>query len=316
MLQHLAASNCLCKHCHSNQQCHCLVTCPNNCGQDVLQSEMDEHKRQCPLELVECENQCGTKKVQCDSHTKLLLIVLCVLTAILTIVMIKMQRHRQLQCDNVNNIKSGDPSVPSLQETKSWGSAPLRETKDKLTSNDNNRDLKSKSFDEHDYQILPVVLIMKEFTDKRIWKKLWYNDPFLVSMDGCPMCLQVDANGYNTLRDTFVSVYLYLIDFHHSNCNWPLLSGKFVVELFNQFSDNVYHRQKMKIANNPDNGKILNKNLSFSGWGYYNFISHYEIKFMNTSVQEMISFTFVYFMRIFQKLWYVYQHYRYYWIIL
>ena len=118
---------------------------------------------------------------------------------------------------------------------------------------------------------------MAEFTEKRWNEESWYSDPFFVSKDGCQMCLRVDASGYKTLRNSFVSVYLYMIKFNHCNCNWPLLHGNFAVELFNQFSNDIYHRGSMKIANNPDNGKTLNESLSFSGWGYYNFISHDKI---------------------------------------
>ena len=367
MIKHLAASNCLCKHCHSNQQCYCFVTCPNNCGQDVLQGELDKHRRQCPLELVECEYQCGTKIVQCEKqehykncqikhfqlrlnenlknvyekteiifdmlkqsmrnteqitrhcrnssennqislsyHMKLLLMILCLLTAILVIMMVQMQT--QFRCDNADIIKSGDVSASPLQETdfkhereeestshddnydtfNGGGAPPLQEAnlkhtcEDESTSNDNNKNLKPNLFDKqkmhkHDYQILPVVFVMEKFRKKRLNEESWYSDPFFVSKDGCQMCLRVDARGYKTLRDSFVSVYLYMIKFNRRNCNWPLLRGNFAVELFNQFSNDIYHRGSMKIANNPDNGKTLNESLSFSGWGYYNFISHDKI---------------------------------------
>ena len=68
MVRHLAASSCLCKHCHSKQQCFCLVLCPNKCGQDVLKDEIDEHKTLCPFELVECEYHCGAKITRCEKQ--------------------------------------------------------------------------------------------------------------------------------------------------------------------------------------------------------------------------------------------------------
>ena len=81
----------------------------------------------------------------------------------------------------------------------------------------------------HDYQILPVVFVMANFRGKRVNKESWLSDPFFVSRDGCQMCLRVDASGYKTLSDTFISIYLYMIDFNDSNCNWPLLSGNFAI---------------------------------------------------------------------------------------
>ena len=71
MLWHLAASSCLCKHCHSKQQCFCQVPCPNNCGQDVLKDEIHEHKKVCPFEVVQCEYHCGAKLVRCEKDKHL-----------------------------------------------------------------------------------------------------------------------------------------------------------------------------------------------------------------------------------------------------
>ena len=133
---------------------------------------------------------------------------------------------------------------------------------------------KLESSDEYDYQILPVILKMTNFTEKKKNKESWYSNHFFLSRDGCQMCFRVDASGYKTSKDTFISVYLYMINFDHGNCNWPLLSGNFFVELLNQFSDNVHHRKNLMITNDPGNSKVLDENLSFSGWGYDKFLSN------------------------------------------
>ena len=72
MRRHLAASSCLCKYCHSKKQCYCLVSCPNKCGQDVLLDKIDEHRKVCPLEVVQCEYQCGAKltRREIEKHHK------------------------------------------------------------------------------------------------------------------------------------------------------------------------------------------------------------------------------------------------------
>ena len=70
MRRHLAASSCLCKYCHSKKQCYCLVPC--TCGQDVLQDKIDEHRKVCPLEVVQCKYQCGAKltRHEIEKHHK------------------------------------------------------------------------------------------------------------------------------------------------------------------------------------------------------------------------------------------------------
>ena len=73
MRRHLATLSCLCQHCHSKKQCCCQVTCPNKCGQeDILQDKMDEHRKICPSEIVECKYQCGVKlaRYEIEKHYK------------------------------------------------------------------------------------------------------------------------------------------------------------------------------------------------------------------------------------------------------
>ena len=43
------------------ENCHKFpLTCPNNCGLDnIPRDNMDEHKKVCPLEMIQCEYQCG-----------------------------------------------------------------------------------------------------------------------------------------------------------------------------------------------------------------------------------------------------------------
>ena len=43
------------------EKCHKFpLTCPNNCGLDnIPRDDMDEHKKECPLEVIQCEYHCG-----------------------------------------------------------------------------------------------------------------------------------------------------------------------------------------------------------------------------------------------------------------
>ena len=65
---------CYCPYCDSTadrevisskhkEKCHKFpLTCPNNCGVDnIPQGDMDEHKKVCPLEMVQCEYGCGAR---------------------------------------------------------------------------------------------------------------------------------------------------------------------------------------------------------------------------------------------------------------
>ena len=56
------------------ENCHKFpLTCPNNCGLDnIPRDNMDEHKKVCPLEMIQCEYQCGAviARIEVDQHNK------------------------------------------------------------------------------------------------------------------------------------------------------------------------------------------------------------------------------------------------------
>ena len=79
---------CYCPHCDTTadrevissehkEKCHRFpLRCPNNCGQNnVPRESMDDHKKVCPLEMVQCKYQCGARiarnKVEKHNQEKL-----------------------------------------------------------------------------------------------------------------------------------------------------------------------------------------------------------------------------------------------------
>ena len=56
------------------ENCHKFpLTCPNSCGLDnIPRDNMDEHKKVCPLEMIQCEYQCGAviARNEVDRHNK------------------------------------------------------------------------------------------------------------------------------------------------------------------------------------------------------------------------------------------------------
>ena len=85
MTNHLSTCPCYCPYCdiigereaissEHKEKCHKFpLTCPNKCGLDhILQGNMAEHKKVCPLEVVQCEYQCGATfpRNEMDRHNK------------------------------------------------------------------------------------------------------------------------------------------------------------------------------------------------------------------------------------------------------
>ena len=58
---------------HKEKCCKFPITCPNDCGvEDIPRDNMDEHKKECPLEIVQCEYLCGAviARNEVDWHNK------------------------------------------------------------------------------------------------------------------------------------------------------------------------------------------------------------------------------------------------------
>ena len=77
MSKHKASVSCTCKNCHSEEQCDChtiTLACPNKCGVDnIPQDDINEHKRNCPLEMVQCdkcEEQIARKDMEQHNNDK------------------------------------------------------------------------------------------------------------------------------------------------------------------------------------------------------------------------------------------------------
>ena len=85
MINHLGTCPCYCPYCgitaerevissEHKEKCHKFpLTCPNKCGLDhIPRGDIDEHKKVCPFEVIQCEYQCGAMitRNEMDQHNK------------------------------------------------------------------------------------------------------------------------------------------------------------------------------------------------------------------------------------------------------
>ena len=95
---------CYCPHCETTadrevisskhkEKCHRFpLRCPNNCGRnDIPREDMDDHKKMCPLEMIQCEYQCGARiaRKEVKNHNQE-----------------KITEHIQLSCEKATKILS------------------------------------------------------------------------------------------------------------------------------------------------------------------------------------------------------------------
>ena len=159
------------------------------------------------------------------------------------------------------------------------------------------------SYDLPDYQVLPTIIRMHDFTKKKKEKEQWYSRPFFAFDGGYLMCLRVDAAGDSEGEGTHVSVYLYLMkgpydDELEQSDHWPL-RGSFTIELLPYKINDIFHfpyERKVVVFDmyTSDNitNRVINGNRAAKGWGFHKFIPHSMLQNIVTddSVQFIISY--------------------------
>ena len=158
------------------------------------------------------------------------------------------------------------------------------------------------SYDDPDYQVLPTIIRMHDFTKKKKEKEQWYSRPFFAFDGGYQMCLRVDAAGDSEGEGTHVSVYLYLMkgpydDELEQSGHWPL-RGSFRIELLpykiNDILHFPYERKVIFDMYTSDNitNRVINGNRVAKGWEFHKFIPHSMLHkvIADDSVQFKISY--------------------------
>ena len=136
-------------------------------------------------------------------------------------------------------------------------------------------------------QVCPVTIKMPHFTEKCIEKKKWCTDPFYTHNKGYKMCLCVNTAGVRDSVGTHLSVYLFLMKGPHDDeLTWPL-RGKFEIKLFNQIKDRHHHLLTIRYCEKcPSNTTSRVTTSKYSrGWGNSHFITNKHLYQQTTSRQ-------------------------------
>ena len=200
------------------------LPCPNKCEVgSVLREDMEAHRKECPLEIIQCEyHSVGCKRVRLvrkdvEKHKKK-----------------KMEEHLMMTKNELTNTKAQlNAALKQITSLAALVNAQLCPT----TSD---RDLRSFQLDAMVTMfnfVCPVTFKVSGYKKKKEDDILWYSDPFYTHNEGYKMDLCVDAAGYDDGEGTHLSVYLYLKQGPYDDeLTWPL-SGIFEVKLLNQISN-------------------------------------------------------------------------------
>ena len=289
-----------CQYCHDTgehqfiegqhkEECPKLpLPCPNKCEVgSVPREDMEPHRKECPLEMIQCEYySVGCKRV-------------------------KLARKDQEKHDNENmkehlmmtkqGLSKLDDIEQELTDTKAQLAAALRQTAN-LTAIVMNAQLGPNSVASHanildskaaifkcGNQACPVTIKMTEYNIKKENNIEWYSDPFYTHNKGYKMCLCINATGDGKGNGTHLSLYLYLMKGPHDDeLTWPL-RGKFEIKLLNQISDSEHHSRIFIYRYDDDDTttRVIKGNRNEYGWGYDQYISNNHIN-MVTSVCQFL----------------------------
>ena len=308
-----------CQYCHDigehrfiegqhKEECPKLpLPCPNKCEVgSILREDMEAHRKECPLEMIQCEYySVGCKRVKLTrkdmkNHNKEnveehLIMTNDVLTdtkaQIAELTYAKSQLAAELtdtKSQLVDVIDSKTKLAAELIDTKEQLNATLKQNTAALkhatsltailmnAQLDPNTaaNIRSVPSDRNcGNQTCPVTIKMSEYNMKREDKIQWFSDPFYTHNKGYKMRLRVDAAGNMDGKGTHLSVFLNLMKGPHDDeLTWPL-KGKFEIKLFNQISDSEHYCMILHYYDEENEGCRVTEDSNW-GWGHRQYITN------------------------------------------
>ena len=120
----------------------------------------------------------------------------------------------------------------------------------------------------------PSVLKMEGFQEKKENEEEWHSDPVYSHFGGYKMCLYVNANGYDAVKGTHVSVRVCLMrGSNDTNLKWPF-KGTINVSLLNQLEDGQHRTEEVW---SPADDALEDISGCVTGKGHLRFISHQDL---------------------------------------
>ena len=291
-----------CQHCHKRgehqfidgrhkKKCPKLpLPCPNNCEVgSVPREDMEAHKKECPLEMIQCDYYgvgCETrmarkdlekhKKENMEDHLMKTNLVLGdtahKLTSTTNQLAIALQRISMLEAfmflTTDKEITTTTNSISVIKSSLGW---PV-----KLTA----MAMMFKS-GEH---ACPVILKMPNYNELKKNNMTWCSNSFYSYDKGYKISMQVYPAGSGSGKDTHLSCSLFLMEgSHDDNLSWPL-QAEFEMKLLNQISDSLHHAATIDFSGYR---RVTQGYKAKTGLGKHLFISNENLNKTTTTCQML-----------------------------
>ena len=210
-----------------------LVACANECGETLQCKDLAGHlETTCPLHMIEC----SFRYAGCEE---------------------KLPRK-----DMPAHIKDNLAEHMSLQAISTQ--QQLEKIKAEMQS------LKRCVYSH--LQIMPITLVVDDFSKKIELGKNWYSDPLYTHSCGYKMILNVNCSD----DGTYVGVYIHIqCSNFDRQLTWPF-RGSIQIELLDQLSRNEHnnHTRVLKYGDSSEETSYP----GIGGWGFPSFISHADLR--------------------------------------
>ncbi|XP_065903121.1 TNF receptor-associated factor 4-like isoform X2 [Dysidea avara] len=201
------------------------LPCPNNCMvESVLREDMETHKKECPLEVIQCEYHnmgCeeGVMRMNKRKHDEE-----------------HIEEHLSMIKAKLSKTEDRLSGLEKMVNTFiSKGAGPTARDR-MITSGHSSIHLATMST-----LICPVIVKMSRYSHYKSSGTEWRSDPFYSHNKGYKLVLLIDAAGCYDGRGTHLSVFLFLMKGQYDDeLSWPL-EGKFEIKLLNQISNHEHH---------------------------------------------------------------------------
>ena len=264
---------------HHKKHCHPLF-CPNKCKVgSVPREDMEAHRKECPLEMIQCEYHnvgCEVRIFRKDQekHDDE-----------------KMKEHMMMTKHSISGLNDAQHQfMNTLVDTKAQITTAIKQVVNltvlmnaRLSPNTSPPDIRSHLLDssvmifKFGIPPCPVIIKIPEFDSKKKDEVEWYSDSFYSHNKGYKMCLRVDAAGHGKAKGTHLSVFLHLMKGPHDDeLTWPL-RGKFEIKLLNQISDTLHYQMTLIYDHKFPGDRVTEGNKAIDGQGSPQFISNEDL---------------------------------------
>jgi len=288
-----------CKYCHDRGEHHFIegqhkeecpklpLPCPNNCEIGTVPCEdMEAHRKECPLEMIQCEyHNVGCKRIKLarkdlekhkkenmEDHLKMTTVELANTKNELANTKDELTHANNQLTQRINTLELLMYLATDRAVTRPTSSAAIIESSLRWSNKLTAMAMMSKSGNQE----CPVIFKMVDYNKQKENNGMWYSDSFYTHNKGYKMCLCVCASGIGNGKGTHMTVGLCLMKGPHDDeLKWPL-RGKCEMKLLNQISDSQHHSGTVTFNDDTtgNSDKRVTEGERAQGWGHHQFISN------------------------------------------